>query len=102
MARRRPPGIARWPLPRLLYRAKPGDKNSLFKNKYGPRFQPHDVLVLWQEPCRGAQVNRRAGRISATVALTFAKAFSTKNSTRMRSASLQAFVSQSRRKFGAR
>src|SRR5437899_9931375 len=43
---------------------KAGGYELLFlTSKYGPGFQPHHVLVLWQEPRRGAQINRRARRL---------------------------------------
>src|SRR5437868_4471230 len=37
-----------------------GIRASFLQNQYGPRFQPDHVLVLRQEPCRGAQANRRS------------------------------------------
>ncbi len=39
------------------------NRSCSLKGKYGARDQPHHVLVLWQEPRRGAQAHCRAGRL---------------------------------------
>ena len=49
------------PSRRRLYPGKSRNRNCSFRAAiYGPRFQPHDVLLLWQKPRRSSQTHRRS------------------------------------------